>query len=126
MPIVSCVVSAVPDKGPEVEKALLEIEGVEVYGGELKKEENIYYIIVVLDADSYEELEAIEAEIKKLDGVLHVAVVEAHFLDEFEKIEKGEVVPPNPFHGLRKAEKIAENIWFGEEDEDGKGKGKDN
>lgn len=118
MPIVSCVVSALPDKGAEVERALLEIPGVEVYGGELKKEENVYYIIVVLDAERYEELEAMEAEIRKVDGVLQVAVVEAHFLDEFEKIEKGEIIPANPFHGLRKAEKIAEKMWVGE-DKDG-------
>ncbi|TCK03375.1 chaperone NapD [Phorcysia thermohydrogeniphila] len=124
MPIVSCVISALPDKGSEVEKALLEIPGVEVYGGELKEEENIYYIIVVLDAERYRELEAIEAKIKEIDGVLQIAVVEAHFLEEFEKIERGEIVPENPFQGLRKAEKIAEKMWLGE-DENGE-EGKDN
>jgi len=124
MPIVSCVVSALPEKGPEVEKALLKIPGVEVYGGELKKEENIYYIIVVLDAERYRELEAMEAKIKEIDGVLQIAVVEAHFLEEFEKIERGELIPENPFHGLRKAEKLAEKIWFGE-DENGEA-GKEN
>ena len=124
MPIVSCVVSAEPDKGPQVEKALLEIPGVEVYGGELKKEDNVYYIVIVLDAERYEELEAMETKIKKIDGVLQLAVVEAHFLEEFEKIEKGEIVPVNPFHGLKRAEKIAEKMWFGEDgDEEG---GKDN
>jgi nitrate reductase NapD len=120
MPIVSCVVTAEPDKGFQVEKALFEIPGVEVYGGELKEEENAYYIIVVLDGESYEELEAMEKQIKSIDGVLQVAIVEAHFLDEFEKIEKGEVVPPNPFHGLKRAEKEAERMWLGEDEEDGK------
>jgi nitrate reductase NapD len=120
MPIVSCVVTAEPDKGFQVEKALFEIPGVEVYGGELKEEENAYYIIVVLDGESYEELEAMEKQIKSIDGVLQVAIVEAHFLDEFEKIEKGEVIPPNPFHGLKRAEKEAERMWLGEDEEDGK------
>jgi len=124
MPIVSCVVSALPEKGEEVERELLKIPGVEVYGGELKKEENIYYIIVVLDAERYRELEEMEEKIKSIDGVLQLAVVEAHFLEEFEKIEKGELIPENPFRGLRKAEKIAEKMWFGE-DENGEGE-KDN
>ena len=115
MPIVSCVISAEPSKGEQVEKALLGVPGVEVYGGEYKKEDNIYYIIVVLDAERYEELERIESQIKKIDGVLQISVVEAHFLEEFEKIEKGEIVPKNPFHGLRKAEKIAEEMWTGED-----------
>jgi len=114
MPIVSCIISAEPEKGPDVERALLDIPGVEVYGGELKEEDNIYYIVVVLDGESYEELEAMESQIKRLEGVLQLSIVEAHFLDEFEKIEKGEVVPPNPFHGIKKAEKMAEKMWFGE------------
>ncbi len=121
MPIVSCVVTAEPDKGFQVEKALMEIPGVEVYGGELKEEENAYYIIVVLDGERYEDLERMEHQIREIDGVLQLAVVEAHFLDEFEKIEKGEIIPQNPFHGLKKAEKIAEKMWLGE-DEDEKGK----
>ncbi|RUM42353.1 MAG: hypothetical protein DSY34_02065 [Desulfurobacterium sp.] len=115
MPIVSCVVSAEPEKGFAVEKALLDVPGVEVYGGELKKEDNIHYIIVVLDAERYEELEEIESRIKEIDGVLQLAVVEAHFLDEFEKIEKRELVPKNPFHGLKRAEKVAEKMWLGED-----------
>jgi nitrate reductase NapAB chaperone NapD len=117
MPIVSCVVSAEPSKGPQVEKELLNIPGVEVYGGEYKKEDNLYYIIIVLDAERYEELERIESQIKKIDGVLQLSVVEAHFLEEFEKIEEGKIVPKNPFHGLRKAEKLAEKMWTGEDDE---------
>ncbi len=120
MPIVSCVVSVEPEKGFAVEKELLEIPQVEVYGGELKEEENVYYIIIVLDAERYEELEAIEAKIKNMDGVLNVAVAEAYFLDEFEKIEKGELIPKNPFHGLKRSEKVAEKMWLGEEDEKGK------
>ncbi len=121
MPIVSCVVSAEPDKGFEVERALLEIPEVEVYGGELKEEQNIYYIIVVLDAERFEELETLEARIKNIDGVLNVAVAEAYFLDEFEKIERGELIPRNPFHGLKRSEKVAEKMWLGE-DKDGEGK----
>jgi len=119
MPIVSCVVTKVPEKGKEVELKLLEIPGVEVYGGGLKKEENAYHIIVVLDAIRYKDLEAMEKAIKEIDGVLQVAVIEAHFLDEFEQIEEGEIVPINPFKGLRKAEKEAERAWLGE-DENGK------
>ena len=119
MPIVSCVVAAEPDKGFSVERALMEIPEAEVYGGELKKEENVYYIIVVLDAERYERLEEIESQIRRMDGVLNVAVAEAYFLDEFEKIESGELIPANPFHDLRKSEKTAEKMWFGE-DEDGK------
>jgi DNA polymerase/3'-5' exonuclease PolX len=99
---------------PDTIFTLLDIPGVEVYGGELKEEDNIYYIVVVLDGESYEELEAMESQIKRLEGVLQLSIVEAHFLDEFEKIEKGEVVPPNPFHGIKKAEKMAEKMWFGE------------
>ncbi|ADU96396.1 chaperone NapD [Thermovibrio ammonificans] len=117
MPIVSCVVTAEPDKGFQVERALLDIPGVEVYGGELKEKDNAYYIIVVLDAERYEELEEIEKKIKEIDGVLQLAVVEAYFLDEFEKIERGELHPGNPFHGLKRAEKKAEKMWFGEDDE---------
>jgi nitrate reductase NapD len=117
MPIVSCVITAEPDKGFNVEKELLSINGVEVYGGELKEKENAYYIIVVLDAERYEELEEIEKKIKAIDGVLQLAVVEAHFLDEFEKIERGELKPANPFHGLKRAEKEAERMWLGEDDE---------
>jgi len=120
MPIVSCVVTAEPDKGFQVEKELFEIPGVEVYGGELKEEDNAYYIIIVMDAERYEELEEIEKKIKSVDGVLQLAVVEAHFLDEFEKIERGEIVPKNPFHGLKRAEKEAERMWLGEDDEEGK------
>ncbi len=120
MPIVSCVVTAEPEKGFKVEKELFEIPGVEVYGGELKEEDNAYYIIVVLDAERYEELEALERKIKSVDGVLQVAVVEAHFLDEFEKIERGEIIPKNPFHGLKRAEKEAERMWLGEDDGEGK------
>ncbi len=120
MPIVSCVVTAEPEKGFQVEKELFEIPGVEVYGGELKEEENAYYIIIVMDAERYEELEAIEKKIKSIDGVLQLAVVEAHFLDEFEKIESGEIVPGNPFHGLKRAEKEAERMWLGEDDEERK------
>ena len=119
MPIVSCVVTTVPEKGKEVELKLLEIPGVEVYGGGLKEEENAYHIIVVLDAIRYKDLEAMEKAIKEIDGVLQVAVIEAHFLDEFEQIEEGEIVPINPFKGLRKAEKEAERAWLGE-DENGK------
>ncbi|RKQ63393.1 periplasmic nitrate reductase chaperone NapD [Thermovibrio guaymasensis] len=120
MPIVSCVVTAEPEKGFQVEKELFEIPGVEVYGGELKEEDNAYYIIVVLDAERYEELEALERKIKSVDGVLQVAVVEAYFLDEFEKIERGEIIPKNPFHGLKRAEKEAERMWLGEDDGEGK------
>ncbi len=116
MPIVSCVVTAEPEKGFQVEKALIEIPGVEVYGGELKKEDNAYYVIVVLDGETYEELEEMERKIKEVDGVLQVAMVEAHFLDEFEKIEKGEIIPSNPFHGLKRAEKEAERMWLGEDE----------
>ena len=118
MPIVSCVVTTTPDRGKEVEAELLKIPGVEVYGGGLKEEENAYHIIVVLDAERYAELEQMEKEIKAIDGVLQVAVVEAHFLEEFEKIEEGEIYPANPFRGLKKAEKEAERAWLGE-DEDG-------
>jgi len=116
MPIVSCVVTTVPEKGKEVELKLLEIPGVEVYGGGLKEEENAYHIIVVLDAVRYKDLEAMEKAIKEIDGVLQVAVIEAHFLDEFEQIEEGEIVPINPFKGLRKAEKEAERAWLGEDE----------
>ncbi len=116
MPIVSCVVTTVPEKGKEVELKLLEIPGVEVYGGGLKEEENAYHIIVVLDAERYSELEAMERAIRDIDGVLQVAMIEAHFLDEFEKIERGEIYPENPFRGLRKAEKEAERAWLGEDE----------
>ena len=116
MPIVSCVVTTLPEKGKEVEKELLKIPGVEVYGGGLKEEENAYHIIVVLDAERYAELEQMEKEIKAIDGVLQLAVVEAHFLEEFEKIEEGEIYPINPFRGLRKAEKEAERAWLGEDE----------
>jgi nitrate reductase NapD len=119
MPIVSCVVTAEPEKGFQVEKALLEIPGVEVYGGEYKEKDNAYYIIVVLEGERYEDLEAMEKKIKAIDGVLNFAVVEAYFLDEFEKIERGEVHPGNPFHGLKRAEKDAERMWYGD-DEDGR------
>ena len=120
MPIVSCVVTAEPEKGFQVEKALLDIPGVEVYGGELKEEQNAYYIIIVMDGQTYEELEEIEKKVKAVDGVLQVAMVEAHFLDEFEKIESGEIVPKNPFHGLKRAEKEAERMWFGDDENEGK------
>ncbi|WP_457680021.1 chaperone NapD [Thermovibrio sp.] len=119
MPIVSCVVTAEPEKGFQVEKELLNIPGVEVYGGELKEKDNAYYIIVVLDGETYEELEEMERRIREIDGVLHFAVVEAHFLDEFEKIESGELYPGNPFHGLKRAEKKAERMWFGEDEDEG-------
>jgi len=122
MPIVSCVVTIEPGKEKEVEKKMMEIPGVEVYGGELK--EDAYYSIIVMDGKRYADLELMERQIKAIDGVLHVAVVEAHFLEEFEEIEKGEIVPENPFHGIKKAEKIAEKMWTGE-DEDGK-EGKEN
>jgi len=122
MPIVGCVVSAVPEKGKEVERKLMEIPGVEVYGGELKEKDNIYYVIVVLDKESYEELEELESQIKSIDGVLNVSVAEAYFLEDFEKIERGEVVPPNPFHGLRKHEKLAEEAWFGEAEDGEEGR----
>jgi len=118
MPIVSCVVTTLPERGKEVEEKLLSVPGVEVYGGGIKEGENAYHIIIVLDAKRYSELEQIEKQIKEIDGVLQMAVVEAHFLDEFEKIEEGEIYPINPFRGLRKAEKEAERAWFGE-DEDG-------
>ncbi|SMO36212.1 periplasmic nitrate reductase chaperone NapD [Balnearium lithotrophicum] len=116
MPIVSCVVTTTPEKGKEVETELLKIPGVEVYGGGLKEEENAYHIVVVLDALRYKDLEEMEKSIKGIDGVLQVAVIEAHFLDEFEKIEEGEIYPINPFRGLRKAEKEAERAWLGEDE----------
>jgi len=120
MPIVSCVVACEPDKGFQVERELFKMENVEVYGGGLKEEENAYYVIVVLEGESYEEVEALEKKIKEVDGVLYVGVVEAYFLDEYERIEKGELIPPNPFHGLKKAEKLAEKFWTGKEEKDGK------
>ncbi len=116
MPIVSCVVACEPEKGFSVERALLDISGVEVYGGGLKEEDNVYYVIVVLEGESYEDVEALEKQIREIEGVLYVGVVEAYFLDEYEKIEKGEVIPSNPFHGLRKSEKLAEKYYFGEDE----------
>ncbi len=116
MPIVSCIVTTLPEEGKTVEKKLLEIPGVEVYGGGLKEEENAYHIVIVLDAERYSDLEEIERRIKEIDGILQMAVVEAHFLEEFEKIEEGEIYPINPFRGLRKAEKEAERAWLGEDE----------
>ncbi len=118
MPIVSCVVTTLPENGKKVEEKLLNIPGVEVYGGGVKKEENAYHIIIVLDAERYSELEEIEKKIKEIDEVLQLSVVEAHFLDEFEKIEAGELHPENPFRGLKKAEKEAERAWLGEDNEE--------
>jgi len=120
MPIVSCVVACEPEKGFSVEKKLLDIQGVEVYGGGLKEEENVHYVIVVLEGETYQDVEALEKKIKDIDGVLYVGVVEAYFGDEYEKIEKGEYVPPNPFHGLKKAEKIAEKSYYGEDEDNEK------
>ncbi|SMP18971.1 periplasmic nitrate reductase chaperone NapD [Desulfurobacterium pacificum] len=120
MPIVSCVVACEPEKGFSVEKELLEIPGVEVYGSGLKEKENVHYVIVVLEGETYEDVEAIEKRIKEIDGVLYVGVVEAYFLDEYEKIEKGEIVPSNPFHGLKRSEKLAERFYFGEDEDNGK------
>ena len=102
MPIVGCVVFVKPDKGKEIEDKLKNIKNVEVYTGEYKKEFGAYLIIIVLEGETFEELEAIEKQINDLEGVMYIGVGEAYFLDDFEKIEKGEVYPNNPFGSISK------------------------
>jgi len=102
MPIVGCVVFVKPEKGKEVEEKLKKMENVEVYVGEYKKEFGAYLIVIVLEGESFEEIETIEKQINNLNGVMHVGVGEAYFLDDFEKIQKGEVYPNNPFGSISK------------------------
>ena len=102
MPIVGCVVFVKPEKGKEIEEKLKKMENVEVYIGEYKIEFGAYLIIIVLEGESFEEIENIEKQINNLDGVMHIGVGEAYFLDDFEKIEKGEVYPNNPFGSISK------------------------
>ncbi len=119
MPIASFVVSTDAESGPKVEEAVKKFPGVEVYGSELK--ENTYHIIIVIDSETSDEMEDIEKQIRHLDGVLNVALAYGYFEDEYEKIERGEIVPANPFHGLKRAEKEAEKMWFGEDEDEKKG-----
>ncbi len=116
MPIVGCVVTIKPHKAEAVESEIRNMKGVDVYGGEVK--DNLYLSVVVLEAERYHQLEKIEDNIKAIDGVLDLSVAEAYFLDEFEKIENGEIIPENPFHGLKREEKKAERLFFGEEQEE--------
>ena len=108
MPIVGCVVFVKPDKGKEIEDKLKNIKNVEVYTGEYKKEFGAYLIIIVLEGETFEELEAIEKQINDLEGVMYIGVGEAYFLDEFEKIQKGEVHPGNPFGPISKLDIIGD------------------
>ncbi len=110
MPIVGCVVFAKPEKGKEVEEKLKKIKNVEVYAGEYKEEDKAYLIVVVLEGETFEDVEALEKQINSIDGVMHVGVAEAYFLDEFEKIEKGEIVPKNPFGKRRGCSSCKLNI----------------
>ncbi|MEO2068269.1 MAG: chaperone NapD [Desulfurobacteriaceae bacterium] len=116
MPIAGCVVSIKPSKAKEAEEKISLIPGVEIYGGELKEEGKIYYLVVVIEGDTFEDLEFIESQIKEIEGVLNVSVAEAYFLDEFEKIEKGETVPSNPF-GRRRGETEIPTLPIEENDE---------
>jgi len=109
MPIVGCVVFTKPEKGKEIEEKLKNMENVEVYTGEYKKEFGAYLIIIVLEGKTFEELETIEKQINNLEGVMHIGVGEAYFLDEFEKIQKGEVHPGAPFGPISKLD-IIEDI----------------
>jgi nitrate reductase NapD len=115
MPIVGCVVSIKPSKVEEAEKKISLIPGVEVYAGELKEGGKIYYLVVVIEGETFEDLELIESQIKEVEGVLNVSIAEAYFLDEFEKIEKGETIPLNPF-GKRRGETEIPNLPIEEDD----------
>jgi len=102
MPIVGCVVFTKPEKGKEIEEKLKNMKNVDVYAAEYKEKFGAYLIVVVLEGETFEEVEAIEKQINSLDGVMHVGVGEAYFLDEFEKIQKGEIYPTNPFGPIPK------------------------
>ncbi len=106
MPIVGCVVFVKPEKGKEIKEKLKNMKNVDVYAGEYKKDFGAYLIVVVLEGETFEEVEAIEKQINNLDGVMHVGVGEAYFLDEFTKIQKGEIYPTSPFGSISKLDII--------------------
>jgi nitrate reductase NapD len=121
MPIASFVVSTDGENGPKVEEEIKKLPGVEIYGSEFKKDENAYHIIIVIESETFDDMEKVERQIRYMDGVLNVALAYGYFEDEYEKIEKGEIIPTNPFHGLKRAEKEAEKMWFGDDEDEKKG-----
>jgi len=88
VPIGGLVVSTVPK---EKDRVILELEGcvgASVYGSD--DEGNI---VLVLDTDSSDEMEAQVEEIKRIPGVINVGVAYLHFEDELDKIREGIIKP---------------------------------
>ena len=98
MPIGGFVVTAVPNRLPQVKETLQEMRGVSIYGEEPQKG----YLIVVLESDTSEEMEKLEQRIQKIEGVLGTHLAYLYYEDELEKIERGEIRPEIPFGKKRR------------------------
>ncbi len=92
MPIGGFVVTVDPDKVDRVKEMLLAISGAELHGQDEKGN-----LVLVLDAETSEEMELMTKEIRELPDVLALGLVYFHAEDEVERIEKGEYRPSRSF-----------------------------
>lgn len=88
MPIGSFVINMDEESREQILKKLKDFRKVTVYGGDEKG-----HLIIVIESETSEEMEKIEAKIKSIDGVITSNLAYLFYGDEFEKIEKGENKP---------------------------------
>lgn len=100
MPIGGFVASLDLTLKDEVLRQFAQFPQVEVYG--VDDQGNA---VVVIDTETSDEMEKINASLQKIDGVLSLGVTYFHAEDEIEKIESGELKPTFSFG--RKGEKQA-------------------
>ncbi|GEM_PF-1080342 len=99
MPIGGFVVHVQPEEKEEILRELSRHPQVEVFGHDEKG-----HLIVVLETETSEEMEALVEELSRLRGVINFNLAYLHAEDEVKKIEAGEIKPEIRFHRLRPEE----------------------
>ncbi len=96
MPIGGFVVNILPEQRKTVLKALAPYPEVEVYGDDQRG-----HLIVVIETESSEEMEALVERLSQIEGVINFDLAYLHGEDEVKKIEAGEIRPKIRFSRYR-------------------------
>ncbi|MDY0212138.1 MAG: chaperone NapD [Desulfuromonadaceae bacterium] len=92
MPIGGFIVNTLPQDCAAVVTVLEQMPGVEIHATDLDGN-----IVAVIDSQTTDSMEACVKDMEELEQVLSVSAAYLHAEDEVEKIERGELIPSNPF-----------------------------
>ncbi len=97
MPIGGFVINTLPQDCGAVVTILEQMPGLEIHATD-----QCGNIVAVIESRTTDSMEACVKDIEVLEQVLSVGAAYLHAEDEVEKIERGELIPSNPFEKSKK------------------------